>query len=134
MAVRFSVLLLVIVAIIGEGRGAYRWLDLGVVRFQPSELLKLTMPMMVAWYLHPRHLPPSWKHTLGVAVLIGVPVAPDRRAAGPGHGAAGGRRRCLRPVPVGHALAAHPARCWAWPRWPRRWPGTSCTTTSASAS
>ncbi len=71
----FSVLLLVIVAIIGEGRGAYRWLDLGVVRFQPSELLKLTTPMMVAWYLHPRHLPPSWKHILGVGVLIGVPVA-----------------------------------------------------------
>ncbi|GAB3024244.1 MULTISPECIES: rod shape-determining protein RodA [Oleiagrimonas] len=70
----FSVLLLVIVAIVGEGRGAYRWLDLGVVRFQPSELLKLTTPMMVAWYLHPRHLPPSWKHTLGAAVLIGIPV------------------------------------------------------------
>ncbi|KGI76959.1 rod shape-determining protein RodA [Oleiagrimonas soli] len=70
----FSVLLLVIVAIVGEGRGAYRWLDLGVVRFQPSELLKLTTPMMVAWYLHPRHLPPSWKHILGAAVLIGVPA------------------------------------------------------------
>ncbi len=71
----FSVFLLLIVAVIGEGRGAYRWLDLGVVRFQPSELLKLTTPMMVAWYLHPRHLPPSWKHILGVAILIGVPVA-----------------------------------------------------------
>lgn len=71
----FSTLLLGIVAIVGEGRGAYRWLDLGVIRFQPSELLKLTMPMMVAWYLHPRHLPPSWKHTLAVAVLIAIPVA-----------------------------------------------------------
>jgi rod shape determining protein RodA len=71
----FSTFLLLVVAIIGEGRGAYRWLDLGVVRFQPSELLKLTMPMMVAWYLHPRHHPPSWKHTLGVAVLIAIPVS-----------------------------------------------------------
>jgi rod shape determining protein RodA len=71
----FSTLLLLVVAVVGEGRGAYRWLDLGVVRFQPSELLKLTMPMMVAWYLHPRHLPPSWKHIFGVAVLIGIPVA-----------------------------------------------------------
>jgi len=70
-----SVFLLVIVAIVGEGRGAYRWLDLGVVRFQPSELLKLTTPMMVAWYLHPRHLPPAWKHIFGVAILIVLPVA-----------------------------------------------------------
>src|SRR6185437_6496917 len=49
--------LLLVVAILGEGRGSVRWLDLGVMRFQPSELLKLTMPMMVAWYLHPRQLP-----------------------------------------------------------------------------
>lgn len=67
--------LLVLVAAIGEGRGAYRWLDLGVLRFQPSELLKLTMPMMVAWYLHPRQLPPSWKDILVVGVLIVVPAA-----------------------------------------------------------
>lgn len=70
-----STALLVVVAIIGEGKGAYRWLDLGVVRFQPSELLKLTMPMMVAWYLHPRQLPPSWKHIAMVGVLIAVPAA-----------------------------------------------------------
>ncbi|MCE5233670.1 MAG: rod shape-determining protein RodA [Mizugakiibacter sp.] len=69
-----SVLLLVVVAVMGEGRGAYRWLDLKVVRFQPSELLKLTMPMMVAWYLHPRPLPPSWKHMAAVGALIAVPA------------------------------------------------------------
>ncbi len=69
----FSTALLVVVAIIGEGQGATRWLDLGVVRFQPSELLKLTMPMMVAWYLHPRQLPPSWRDILTVGVLIAVP-------------------------------------------------------------
>jgi rod shape determining protein RodA len=69
-----STLLLVVVALVGEGQGAARWLDLGVIRFQPSELLKLTMPMMVAWYLHPRELPPSWKHTAIVAVLIAVPT------------------------------------------------------------
>jgi rod shape determining protein RodA len=71
----FSTALLVLVAIIGEGRGAYRWLDLGVIRFQPSELLKLTMPMMVAWYLHPRQLPPSWKDIVVVGLLIAVPAA-----------------------------------------------------------
>ncbi|MEP7186905.1 MAG: rod shape-determining protein RodA [Rhodanobacter sp.] len=69
-----STALLVVVAILGEGRGSMRWLDLGVMRFQPSELLKLTMPMMVAWYLHPRQLPPSWKDTLVVGILIAIPA------------------------------------------------------------
>lgn len=69
-----SVVLLVLVAVLGEGKGAHRWLDLRVVRFQPSELLKLTMPMMVAWYLHQRPLPPNWS-TLGVVgLLIAVPA------------------------------------------------------------
>ncbi|HET6588376.1 MAG TPA: rod shape-determining protein RodA [Oleiagrimonas sp.] len=70
----FSTLLLVVVAILGEGAGATRWLDLGVVRFQPSELLKLTMPMMVAWYLHPRQLPPTWKDIAVIGILIAVPA------------------------------------------------------------
>jgi rod shape determining protein RodA len=69
-----SVLLLVAVALLGEGRGAHRWLDLGVVRFQPSELLKLTMPMMVAWYLNGRPLPPGWITLATVGVLIAIPV------------------------------------------------------------
>ncbi|OZB59299.1 MAG: rod shape-determining protein RodA [Lysobacterales bacterium 14-68-21] len=69
-----STALLLVVAALGEGRGAYRWLDLGVMRFQPSELLKLTMPMMVAWYLHPRQLPPSWKDIAMVGLLIAIPA------------------------------------------------------------
>ncbi|GAA0252191.1 rod shape-determining protein RodA [Rhodanobacter caeni] len=69
-----STALLVVVAVLGEGRGSIRWLDLGVMRFQPSELLKLTMPMMVAWYLHPRPLPPSWKDIAVVGLLIAVPA------------------------------------------------------------
>lgn len=69
-----SVGLLVVVALLGEGRGAHRWLDLGVVRFQPSELLKLTMPMMVAWYLHQRPLPPNWTSLGVVCVLIAIPA------------------------------------------------------------
>ncbi len=69
-----SVALLLLVALLGEGRGAHRWLDLKFVRFQPSELLKLTMPMMMAWYLNRRPLPPDWT-TLAVAVaLIAVPA------------------------------------------------------------
>jgi rod shape determining protein RodA len=69
-----SLLLLVAVAMLGEGRGAHRWLDLGVIRFQPSELLKLTMPMMVAWYLNGRPLPPGWITLAAVGVLIAIPV------------------------------------------------------------
>ncbi len=69
-----SVALLVLVALLGEGRGAHRWLDLGFVRFQPSELLKLTMPMMVAWYLNQRSLPPDWTSLGVVAVLIAIPA------------------------------------------------------------
>jgi rod shape determining protein RodA len=45
------------------------------MRFQPSELMKLTMPMMVAWYLHPRQLPPGWKDIAVVGALIAIPAA-----------------------------------------------------------
>ncbi|HJT97394.1 MAG TPA: rod shape-determining protein RodA [Rhodanobacteraceae bacterium] len=70
----FSIVLLVIVELFGEGRGANRWLDLKVVRFQPSEILKLSMPMMVAWYLHSQRLPPNWKDLFIVALLIAIPA------------------------------------------------------------
>ena len=69
-----SLLLLVAVAVLGQGRGANRWLNLGVMRFQPSELVKLTLPMMVAWYLHVRELPPRWLTLAAVATLIAVPA------------------------------------------------------------
>ena len=69
-----SLFLLVVLMVLGEGRGADRWLDLGVIRFQPSELMKLAMPMMVAWYLHPRPLPPRWRDIVVIGVLIGIPA------------------------------------------------------------
>ncbi|HJP98079.1 MAG TPA: rod shape-determining protein RodA [Rhodanobacteraceae bacterium] len=69
-----GVLLLVVVKVLGEGQGASRWLDIGVVRFQPSEIMKLAMPMMVAWYLHPRPLPPRWRDISAIGVLLAVPV------------------------------------------------------------
>ena len=46
-----SVLLLILVTLLGEGRGANRWLDLRVVRFQPSELLKVVLVVFLAAYL-----------------------------------------------------------------------------------
>ena len=70
-----SVLLLVVVIVLGEGRGANRWLDLKLLRFQPSELLKLTMPMMIAWYLNLRPLPPGWGTLAGAGALIAIPAA-----------------------------------------------------------
>ena len=70
-----GLVLLVIVALAGDiGKGAQRWLDLGVIRFQPSEIMKLAVPMMCAWYLHQRPLPPSAKHLIILAMLILLPV------------------------------------------------------------
>jgi rod shape determining protein RodA len=69
-----GVLLLATVKVLGEGQGANRWLDIGVVRFQPSELMKLAMPMMIAWYLHPRRLPPRWRDLAATGILIALPV------------------------------------------------------------
>jgi rod shape determining protein RodA len=67
--------LLIAVLAFGEfGKGAQRWLDLGVVRFQPSELVKLAVPLMVAWYLAERPLPPGWRRLAVAALLILVPV------------------------------------------------------------
>lgn len=70
-----SVALLLVVAVVGEGRGAHRWLDLKVLRFQPSELSKLTMPMMAAWVLSRSELPPRLAPLAAVAVLIALPAA-----------------------------------------------------------
>jgi rod shape determining protein RodA len=70
-----GVVLLVLVAVLGDvGKGAQRWLDLGVVRFQPSELMKLAVPMMCAWYLHERPLPASLLDTLVVFAIVGLPA------------------------------------------------------------
>ncbi len=67
--------LLVLVLIAGEvGQGAQRWLDLGI-RFQPSEAMKLGVPMMAAWYLHDRQMPPSLGQLLIIAVMIFAPAA-----------------------------------------------------------
>lgn len=70
-----GLVLLTLVLLLGEiGQGAQRWLDIGI-RFQPSEIMKLAVPMMVAWYLHDRQIPPKLMPLLLVVVLIGVPTA-----------------------------------------------------------
>lgn len=67
--------LLVAVMIAGDfGKGAQRWLDLGIVRFQPSEIMKLAVPMMAAWYLHDRPLPPRFLELLVLLALVAAPA------------------------------------------------------------
>jgi rod shape determining protein RodA len=67
--------LLLGVLVAGEiGKGAQRWLDLGVMRFQPSELMKLAVPMMLAWYFADKHLPPRSSQLIIAALTVAVPV------------------------------------------------------------
>ena len=69
-----GVVLLVGVDIMGHiGKGAQRWLDLGFIRFQPSEIMKLAVPMTCAWWLHDRPLPPS---VSSLCVLAGIILLP----------------------------------------------------------
>lgn len=69
-----GLLLLVATVWFGEGRGASRWLDLGLIRFQPSEIMKIMVPMAVAAWLHNKLLPPGWKETMVALALIVVPM------------------------------------------------------------
>ncbi len=70
-----AALLLVLVLLLGDhAKGAQRWLDLGIVRFQPSEMMKLAMPMMTAAWLHGQPLPPTWRIVLITLAIIGFPV------------------------------------------------------------
>jgi rod shape determining protein RodA len=70
-----TLLLLVLVLLLGDtSKGAQRWLDVGI-RFQPSELMKLAMPLAIGAFLHGRPLPPSAPAVLGALALIGVPSA-----------------------------------------------------------
>jgi rod shape determining protein RodA len=70
-----GVMLLLVVEVTGViGKGAQRWLNLGIVRVQPSEVMKLAVPMLAAWYLHDRPLPPDWRAMLMLAVIIFLPA------------------------------------------------------------
>ena len=70
-----GVLFLLAVLIGGEASGgAQRWLNLYIIRFQPSEMMKLAVPMMVAWYLTDVRLPPKRWQLLASATLIAVPM------------------------------------------------------------
>ncbi len=69
-----GVVLLVGVALFGEIRnGSRRWLDFGVMAFQPSELLKLALPLMLAWYFQRNEAQLNAKHFLAAGALLLVP-------------------------------------------------------------
>lgn len=69
-----GVLLLVGVALFGVGaKGAQRWLSLGFIRFQPSEIMKVAMPLAIAWWLSKKALPPSPSALFIAAMMVAVP-------------------------------------------------------------
>ena len=73
----FAIGILLLLAVLIEGEisgGAQRWLDLYIVRFQPSEMMKLAVPMMVAWYLAESPLPPNRFQLLASSVITIVPT------------------------------------------------------------
>lgn len=69
------ILLLLVLAVGIIGKGAQRWLDLGLFRFQPAEIMKLGVPMMVAWVMTQRGLPVRIIDLLIAAVVVFVPTA-----------------------------------------------------------
>jgi rod shape determining protein RodA len=68
--------LLILVLLIGQiSKGGQRWLDLWIIRFQPAELMKLAVPLMLAKYLDEQLLPPRLKTLIIPFVIMMVPVA-----------------------------------------------------------
>jgi len=70
-----GVALLVSVLLFGDvAQGAQRWLKLGPVKFQPSELAKISVPMMIAFFLADRSLPPRIGRVLAALVMVAIPT------------------------------------------------------------
>ncbi|HYN13812.1 MAG TPA: rod shape-determining protein RodA [Burkholderiales bacterium] len=67
--------LLIAVALFGDVvNGARRWLHVGVTRFQPSEMMKLALPLMLAWYFHKNESTLRLRNFVVAAVLLAVPA------------------------------------------------------------
>ena len=68
-------LMLVGVLLFGHvGKGAQRWLDLGFMKFQPSEIMKLIVPIMIAWYISQFDLPAKLHHIIVAFILVLIPT------------------------------------------------------------
>jgi rod shape determining protein RodA len=71
----FGLLLLVAVLLFGHvGKGAQRWIDLGFIKFQPSEIMKLVVPIMIAWYLSQYDLPAKLGKIVIAFILVLIPT------------------------------------------------------------
>jgi len=71
-----GVLLLVAVALFGDvSKGARRWLNLGFMRIQPSELMKIAMPLMLAWYFQKHEAMLRLRDWLVATLILLLPVA-----------------------------------------------------------
>jgi rod shape determining protein RodA len=68
-----SLVPLLVVLAIGQGKHGNHWINLGVFYFQPSEVIKLSLPMMLAWFLQREPLPPQFRTVVMAGVLIAVP-------------------------------------------------------------
>lgn len=67
--------LLIVVLVLGSiVKGAQRWLDFGLLRFQPAELMKLIIPLMLAWYFSYRDLPPNWRAVFVGGIIVLLPA------------------------------------------------------------
>ncbi len=70
-----GVLLLLGVTLFGDIRnGARRWLNLGITSVQPSEIMKIAMPLMLAWYFHKREAVLRYYDYIVAAVILAIPV------------------------------------------------------------
>src|SRR3546814_4469073 len=69
-----TLLVLMLVPLFGSGRSGRHWLNLGFFYLQPAELLKLSVPMMVAWIIQRRPLPPGWRIAALSALALGIPA------------------------------------------------------------
>jgi rod shape determining protein RodA len=71
-----GVVLLLAVEFFGHtSHGATRWLDIGITRIQPSELMRLALPLMLAWYFHHFESTLNWRHFVVAGLIILVPFA-----------------------------------------------------------
>jgi rod shape determining protein RodA len=111
--------------------GSRRWLNIGMV-VQPSEIMKIAMPLMLAWYFQKREGMLRWDAFLVAAILLLIPASSSSASL------TWGPVCWWWPASTSSSLPACPGRsCWgsSWPVRPAcRWCGPSCTITSASAS
>ncbi|SUB17920.1 Rod shape-determining protein RodA [Pantoea agglomerans] len=99
------VILLVAVDAFGQiSKGAQRWLDLGFVRFQPSEIAKIAVPLMVARFINRDVCPPTLKNTGIALILIFLPTPAGGGTARSRHLNSDCRLRLVCAVPLGYEL------------------------------